>query len=151
MSRPQLHFTGPVKSLLLAAATAVLIAVAAGTWYNLTSQPEQNVSVVVDGSNRWCLPNAVTKLQQTAGLRDSSQVGMVFTFSPPQDQAFWNQGVSKALFIVWVKDGRVIGTGELKPYDSTPVSPPSPIDYAIELTPGMWSSSWHSVNIGGSC
>jgi uncharacterized membrane protein (UPF0127 family) len=66
---------------------------------------------------------------------------MLFPFSPPSTPKFWMRGMLFPIDIIWIRDGRVIGTmtnlppqKSNQPNEDLPTyTPPGNIDYALEV------------------
>lgn len=93
------------------------------------------------GNKQFELEIANTQSKRNIGLmrRDSmpSNHGMIFVFEEPDTHSFWMQNTRIPLDIVFIDaSGRIVSIQQMKPYDLTSISPPSPIKYAVELNEG---------------
>lgn len=75
--------------------------------------------------------------------------GMLFPFTSPGTQKFWNQGMVIPFDLLWIQNERVIGIEKNFPaFDNKPIVRASPdaVSHVLEL-PAGWSDR-HGVRVG---
>lgn len=105
--------------------------------------------IVTVGDRTYSVEVAASTEEQAAGLSNRASMpettGMLFPFWPAERVSFWMKDMRFALDLVWIANGRVIGVEKAvpAPTDGTPAqdlptySPPSPVDYVLELNAGQ--------------
>jgi uncharacterized protein len=96
---------------------------------------------------------ADTPSERAAGLANRAGLpadgGMLFDFGADSTSAFWMKDTSIPLSIAFIgSDGKVLAVKDMKPFDETPVKPPAPYRYAIEVNQGWFAS--HGVKQGAT-
>jgi uncharacterized protein len=118
---------------------------------------EQSITI---GRERLNLEVVASPQAQVKGLSGRESLpwnyGMLFDFrnSASKRPSFWMKEMRFDLDIIWIKDGGIIGitTDIPAPNPNTPLielpryTPPSAIDYALEVNAG-WSDA-HGIEIG---
>lgn len=107
-----------------------------------------SISTVTVGSKKFVVEVATSAEDQSRGLSGRAELakgtGMLFIFEPAQIQSFWMKEMKLALDIVWVANNKIIGFERnvpppapgTPPEQLTIYSPPSAIDYVLELNVG---------------
>jgi uncharacterized protein len=91
------------------------------------------------------------RIQGLMGIKDlAADTGMLFIFPDKSLRTFWNKNTLLNLDIIWIVDGRVVGTSTLPAITNNNeiirVFPQVPIQAVIEINAG-WISE-HSIKIG---
>lgn len=126
----------PYVLALLLAGSAVLFAVSCkGSTVAFSSDgtvASLNVEVV-------STPEAIQKgLMERESLPEDS--GMLFDFGEDTSTAFWMKNTTIPLSIAFIdSSGEVLAIKDMKPLDLTPVKPPGPYRYAIEVNQGWFA------------
>ena len=86
---------------------------------------------------------AITPAQQRQGLAGKKRLddaeGMLFPFSPPSMQKFWNKGMLMGFDLVWIQHDKVIGIEKSIPEEAAGVrilQSPAPVDAVLEVSAG---------------
>ena len=96
---------------------------------------------------------ADTPSERAAGLAGRANLpadsGMLFDFGADSSAAFWMKNTSIPLSIAFIgSDGKVLAVKDMKPFDETPVTPPTLFRYAIEVNQGWFAS--HGIKQGST-
>ncbi len=113
-----------------------------GCGSNASPQSDLRTVSMRIGSMQFSLEVADTFPSRERGLmqRDSmpEDHGMIFVFDGEEDRAFWMKNTRIPLDIIYVaKNGAVVSTKSMRPYDLSNVPSDGPAKYAIELNAGM--------------
>lgn len=94
--------------------------------------------------------------EQTQGLAGHAplddQQGMLFVWPNREARTFWMKGMTFAIDIIWIADGKVIGieTNVESPIDDDDILksyfPPAPVNMVLEVAAGF--SQRQNINIG---
>ncbi len=94
---------------------------------------------------------ADTPAKQSRGLMGRKELGrdsgMLFDFKGDTTTSFYMKDTSIPLSIAFIADGgEVLAIKDMKPFDLTPVTPPGPYRYAIEVNQGWFEG--HGIRPG---
>lgn len=115
-----------------------------------TLRPTETITI---GGHTLHVQVARTAAEQAQGLSGIASLaedeGMLFSFDPPATPSFWMKDMLFPIDIIWISDGRVIGSAQnllppstLDTIEALPqYLPPSNIDYALEVGAGWIKES----------
>jgi len=106
---------------------------------------------IVKISDKIALPVEIadTPRQLTEGLQGRKELegGMLFIHPEETEVSYWMRGTELPLSIAFFNnDGKIIHIADMNPHDETPVTPPEPVKYALEVKQGTFAS--RDVSIG---
>jgi len=117
-------------------------------WFFIKSKsgPLKTAEITV-GSQTFSVEIADTLKSRTQGLSGHAPLGdttgMYFSFPIKAKYSFWMKDMAYPLDIIWIADGKVLGTNENTPVPQSnnilnlpTYSPPQAIDSALELNAG---------------
>jgi uncharacterized protein len=83
---------------------------------------------------------AATGLMNRESLAENS--GMLFDFKEDTETSFYMKNTSIPLSIAFIDaDGKVLAIEDMEPFDLTPIDPPGPYRYAIEVNRGWFEQN----------
>ena len=134
---------------LLTAGGGVVIGAAKSDRATLKASSELQQATIKVGKKTFTAELALSVAEQAQGLSNRPSMpkdhGMLFVFTRPTSPPFWMKDMQFSIDIVWILRDRVVGISPnlpipkpgTKPEKLQIYSPPSPVDYVLELRAGQ--------------